>query len=401
MKMMNTVVRTALAGFLMATIALTGCKQQQSSPGTPPSGGSPEVGVISVAAAPVTLTMELPGRISPHMIAEVRPQVDGIIQKRLFVEGSDVKAGQVLYQIDPAVYEAALASARAALARAEANLVPARLKAQRFRELVAVNAVSRQEHDDSEALLKQAEAEVAVSQAAVESARINLDYTRVKAPISGRIGRSSVTAGALVTENQAAAMATIQQLDPVYVDLTQSSAELLRLKRNLASGELKGEGTDQAKVKLLLEDGSPYGQEGTLKFSEVSVEQGTGSVTLRALVPNPEQLLLPGMFVRAILDEGVKEDGILVPQRGVTRNPAGKAMVMVVGAEDKVEARIIKVSRTIGDNWLVSEGLQAGDQVILEGTQRARPGTQVKAVPFGSGAEASPGAASQPAAVKK
>ena len=242
---------------------------------------------------------------------------------------------------------------------------------------------------------------MAVSQAAVETARINLDYTSVKAPISGRIGRSTVTDGALVTANQAAPMATIQQLDPVYVDVTQSSAELLRLKRNLANGEIKGKNEGQAKVKLLLEDGSSYPQEGTLKLSEVAVEQETGSVTLRALFPNPDQLLLSGMFVRAILEEGTKEDAILVPQRGVSRNPAGNAMVMVVGAEEKVEPRVIKVSQTIGDNWLVSDGLKAGDRVILEGIQKARPGTAVKAVPFGSKADAPAAGIPQPAAVKK
>jgi len=400
MNMMNTVTRIALAGLLAAMLAVTGCKQQGASPGTASGGASPEVGVVTIAAGPVALTMELPGRTAAHMIAEVRPQVEGIIQKRLFTEGADVKAGQVLYQIDPAIYEAAFASAKAALARAEANRIPARLKAERYRELVAVNAVSRQEADDADAQYKQAEAEVAVNQAAVESARINLEYTQVKAPIAGRIGRSTVTAGALVTANQAAAMATIQQLDPVYVDVTQSSAELLRLKRNPASGEIKGRNGDQAKVKLLLEDGAPYPQEGTLKFSEVTVEQGTGSVTLRALFPNPDQLLLPGMFVRAILPEGVMDEAILVPQRGVTRNQKGEAMVMVVGAEEKVEPRVIKVSRTVGESWLVSEGLKVGDRVILEGIQKARPGTVVKAAPFGAQAGA-PSGASQPAAGKK
>ncbi|MCX5875596.1 MAG: efflux RND transporter periplasmic adaptor subunit [Deltaproteobacteria bacterium] len=381
--------------------AITGCKQQPSS-GGPPTGGPPEVGVVAIATAPVTLTMELSGRTSPHLIAEVRPQVGGIIQKRLFAEGSDVKAGQVLYRIDPATYQAAYASAKAALSRAEANLVPARLKAERFQELVAINAVSRQDYDDASSMLKQAEADVAANQAVAEAARINLDYTSVKAPISGRIGRSTVTDGALVTASQTTPMATIQQLDPVYVDVTQSSAELLRLKRNLANGEIKGQDASQAKVKLLLEDGSSYSQEGTLKFSEVSVDQSTGSVTLRALFPNPNQLLLPGMFVRGIVQEGVSEQAILVPQRGVTRNSKGEAMVMVVGAEEKAEQRIIKVSRTVGDNWLVSEGLTAGDRVILEGIQKARPGTLVKAVPFVSKPEA-PAASSSPqsAAVKK
>ena len=383
----------ALMGVLTGMLIMTGCKQQASMGGPPPAG-TPEVGVITITTAPVTLTMELPGRTSPHMLAEVRPQVGGIILKRLFTEGSDVKAGQILYQIDPATYQAAHTSAKAALARAEANLTTVRLKAERFRELVAIKAVSQQEYDDVSALLKQVEADVAVSQAAVDTARINLDYTSVKAPISGRIGRSTVTDGALVTANQTAPMAAIQQLNPIYVDVTQSSAELLRLKRNLANGEIKGKNEDQAKVKLLLEDGSAYPQEGTLKLSEVAVEQETGSVTLRALFHNPDQLLLSGMFVRSILEEGTKEDAILVPQRGVTRSPNGSAMVMVVGAEEKVEPRVIKVSQTIGDNWLVSDGLKAGDRVILEGIQKARPGTPVKAIPFDSKPDA-------PAAVKK
>ena len=383
----------ALMGVLTGMLIMTGCKQQASMGGQPPAG-TPEVGVITITTAPVTLTMELPGRTSPHMLAEVRPQVGGIILKRLFTEGSDVKAGQILYQIDPATYQAAHTSAKAALARAEANLTTVRLKAERFRELVAIKAVSQQEYDDVSALLKQVEADVAVSQAAVDTARINLDYTSVKAPISGRIGRSTVTDGALVTANQTAPMAAIQQLNPIYVDVTQSSAELLRLKRNLANGEIKGKNEDQAKVKLLLEDGSAYPQEGTLKLSEVAVEQETGSVTLRALFHNPDQLLLSGMFVRSILEEGTKEDAILVPQRGVTRSPNGSAMVMVVGAEEKVEPRVIKVSQTIGDNWLVSDGLKAGDRVILEGIQKARPGTPVKAIPFDSKPDA-------PAAVKK
>ena len=390
----------ALMGVLTGMLIMTGCKQQ-SSMGGPPPAGTPEVGVMTITTAPVTLTMELPGRTAPHMLAEVRPQVGGIIQKRLFTEGSDVKAGQVLYQIDPATYQAAHSSAKAALARAEANLTTVRLKADRFRELAAVKAVSQQEYDDVSALLKQVEADVAVSQAAVETARINLDYTSVKASISGRIGRSTMTDGALVTANQAAPMATIQQLDPVYVDVTQSSAELLRLKRNLASGVIKGKNESQAKVKLLLEDGSTYPQEGTLKLSEVAVEQETGSITLRALFPNPDQLLLSGMFVRAILEEGTNDDAILVPQRGVTRSPNGSAMVMVVGAEEKVEPRVIKVSQTVGDNWLVSDGLKAGDRVILEGLQKARPGTAVKVVPFGSKPDAPPATTPQPAAAKK
>jgi len=378
-------------GVVLAGLLAGGCGKQPET-GSRQPGGPPEVGVVVVAPQSVTLTTELPGRTSAHLIAEVRPQVGGIIKKRLFTEGSDVKAGQVLYQIDPATYRAAYDSARAAQAKAEANLIPARLKEQRFRDLVKIRAVSQQDYDDAGAALKQAEADVASTRAAVETARINLDYTRVTAPISGRIGRSSVTDGALVTASQATALAVIQQLSPMYVDVTQSSAEMLKLKRNLASGLLKDKGPDRARVKLLLEDGSAYPLPGTLKFSEVTVEQSTGSITLRAIFPNPEQVLLPGMFVRAVLEEGVDDQALLVPQRGVSRNPAGKAVVMVVGAGEKVEQRVIKVVRTVGDNWLVSEGLKPGDRVILEGTQKAKPGTPVKAVPFGARPATAPGA---------
>jgi membrane fusion protein (multidrug efflux system) len=332
------------------------------------------------------------------LIAEVRPQVGGIIQKRLFTEGSEVKAGQVLYQIDAASYQAAFASAKAAEARAEANLTPARLKEERYRELVKIKAVSQQDFDDAHAVFKQIEADVAATKAAVEIARINLAYTKVAAPISGRIGRSTVTDGALVTASQPTALATIQQLGTMYVDVTQSTADLLKLKQNLANGVLKKSAS--APVKLILEDGSAYPLTGTLKFSEVTVDQSTGSVTLRAVFPNPNQALLPGMFVRAVLVEGVNENAILIPQRGVTRNPKGDAVVMTVGAEEKVEPRPIKVIRTVGDSWLVSDGLKPGDRVILEGLQKARPGTQVKAVPFGSAPAAPPAGAPQPAAKK-
>lgn len=384
---------------LTTGLLLNGCGKKQ--PSMPPSG-PPEVGVLTIQPQRVALTTELSGRTSPYLIAEVRPQVGGIIQKRLFVEGSDVKAGQVLYQIDPASYEATLASARAAQARAEATLGTARLKAGRYQDLVKIKAVSQQDNDDAQATLKQAEADVASAKAAVDTAKINLAYTKIIAPISGRIGRSSVTEGALVTANQTAALATIQQFSTMYVDVTQTSAELLKLKQNLASGVLKNAGAAQAKVKLLLEDGSAYPQEGILKFSEITVEQSTGSITLRAIFPNPRQTLLPGMFVRAVLEEGVNEQAILAPQRGVTRNPKGEAMVMLVGADEKVEPRPIKVVRTVGDNWLVAEGLKAGDRIILEGLQRARPGTPVKAVPFSSKPEVTPnGSSQQPAVTKK
>ena len=389
----------ASIGVLAACILLVGCGKRNAT-GQKQAAGPPEVGVVVIQPQRVALTTELPGRTSPHLIAEVRPQVSGIIQKRLFTEGSDVKAGQVLYQIDPATYQAAFASAKAAQARAEATLNTVRLKAERYRDLVKIKAVSQQDNDDAQAAFKQAEADVAATTAAKETARINLAYTKVTAPISGRIGRSTVTDGALVTANQPAALATIQQLSTMYIDVTQSSAELLKLRHNLASGLLKKDGASQARVKLLLEDGSAYPLPGTLKFSEVTVDQSTGSVTLRAVFPNSKQLLLPGMFVRAVVEEGVSDQAILVPQRGVTRNPKGDAMVMVVGAEEKVEPRPIKVTRTVGDNWLVSDGLKSGDRVIVEGLQRARPGTPVKAVPFGAPAPASSAGASKPASVK-
>ena len=385
-----TQTRLKTAALLLAVgLAITACGKKQAQPQGPQ--GPPEVGIITVQPQQVVLTTELSGRTAPHLIAEVRPQVGGIIKKRLFNEGSDVSAGQILYQIDSASYEATLASARATQARAEAILGTVRLKAQRYQDLVKINAVSQQDNDDAQASLRQAEAELAAAKAAVEVARINLAYTKITAPISGRIGRSSVTEGALVTANQAAPLATIQQLSTMFVDVTQSSADLLKLRQNLASGMLHKKAAEQARVKLLLEDGSPYPLPGTLKFSEVTVDQSTGSITLRAVFPNPKQLLLPGMFVRALLEEGVNEQALLVPQRGVTRSPQGGALVMVVGAEEKVEPRPIKVVRTVGDSWLVAEGLKPGDRLIVEGIQRARPGTPVKAVPFG----AAPAAAGQ------
>ena len=343
---MQFMYRTAVfasVGILAASLLLAGCGKKQAPAG--PQQGPPEVGVITVQLQRVTLTTELSGRTSPQHIAEVRPQVGGIVQKRLFTEGSDVKAGQALYQIDPASYQAAFASARASEARAEANLIPARLKEERYKDLVKIKAVSQQDYDDAYALLKQAEADVASTKAALETARINLAYTKITAPISGRIGRSTITDGALVTASQPTALATIQQLDSMYVDVTQSSSDLIKLKQNLANGVMKK--GDSTLVKLLLEDGSPYPLTGTLKFSEVTVDQSTGSVTLRAVFPNPKQALLPGMFVRAVLVEGVNENAILIPQRGVTRNPKGDALVMTVGAEEKAEPRPIKVVRTV------------------------------------------------------
>jgi membrane fusion protein (multidrug efflux system) len=339
------------------------------------------VGVVDVEPQSVAITTELPGRTSAHLIAEVRPQVSGIIQKRLFEEGSDIKAGDVLYQIDPATYEAAYASAKAALSKAETSLATTRTKAERYKTLVNINAVSRQDYDDIMGLLKQAEAEVQVQKAALETARINLNYTRVTSPISGRIGKSIVTTGALVTAGQSSPLATVQQFNPIYVDLTQSSAELLRLKQNLANGLIKIDSANQANIKLLLEDGSTYPLEGILKFSDVTVDQSTGSVTLRALFPNPDGLLLPGMYVRAILEQGVNENAFLVPQKGVTRDPRGNAVAMIVQSDGTVERRTLTIARAIEDKWLVSEGLSAGDQLIVEGIQKIRPGVDQKVIP--------------------
>ena len=389
MQIRDTAAWMATLGMLVAAMMINGCAEKTAASAAPP-GGPPEVGVVVVKPQPVPLTTELSGRISAHRVAEVRPQVGGIIQKRLFTEGSDVVAGQVLYQIDAATYQAAYDSAKAAEARADAKLVPARLKATRLHDLVKYKVVSLQDYDDARAAVQQAEADVAAAKAAVESARINLDYTVVKAPISGRIGRSSVTTGALVTAVQAAPLATIQQLDCVYVDVTRSTAEMLRLRRKLAAGAIKTNAADQGKVRLLLEDGSLYPLPGTLKFSEVTVEPSTGSVTLRTTFPNPDNMLLPGMFVRAILDEGVNEQAILVPQQGVTRNPQGEATALVIGPENKVATRLLKIDRAVGDQWLVTEGLAAGDRLIVEGLQKAKPGMAVKVVIVGQSTASAP-----------
>ena len=307
----------------------------------------------------------------PYRIAEIRPQVNGLIQKRLFTEGSDVKADQVLYQIDPAPFQAALDNAKAALGRAEANLPSIRSRAERYKELLADKAVSQQDYDDAAAALTQVEADIQYWKATVETARINLGYTRVTAPISGRIGKSNVTDGAIVTAYQPMALATIQQLDPIYVDVPQSTTDLLRLKSRLKDGRLKQNGTDQNKVKLILEDGTPYPLEGTLQFSDVTVDPTTGSVILRAVFPNPEGVLLPGMFVRAVIKEGVNEQAILIPQQGVSRDPKGNPFALIVDAESKAGLRMLTLDRAIGDKWLVSSGLAPGDRVIVEGLQDA------------------------------
>ncbi|MCU0554383.1 MAG: efflux RND transporter periplasmic adaptor subunit [Syntrophales bacterium] len=369
---------------LAAACILAGC--QAAGDKAPGPAGPPEVAVVEMKPERIAITTELPGRTSAYLIAEVRPQVSGIIQQRLFKEGSDVKAGDVLYQIDPATYQAAYDSARAALARAEANISRTRALAERYRELVEIRAVSRQEYDDATAALKQAEAEIAAGKAAVETARINLAYTRVTAPIAGRIGKSSVTVGALVMAGQGMPLAVIQQIDPVYVDVTQSSAVLLQLQKAMASGALKRDSANRAKVKLILEDGTAYPQEGALQFQDVTVDQTTGSYILRIVFPNPKRVLLPGMFARAVLEEGVSEQALLVPQQGVSRDPKGNPLALIVDAENKVQQRVLTLVRTIGDRWLVSDGLAPGDRVVVEGMQKVRPGAVVKAVPFAAAA---------------
>ena len=349
----------------------------------PPPQGPPQVGYVTIKAEPVTRTTELPGRTSPTLSSTVLPQVTGIIKARLFTEGGDVTAGQVLYQIDPAPYQATLDQAKGTLANAEANLVTTRLQAQRYADLVKINAVSKQDNDNSQATYLQALATVQADRAAVESAAINLGYTKVRAPISGRIGRSSVTPGALVTADQTTALSTIQALSPIYVDVTQSADDLLRLRQALSGGQLE-HAPSSARVKLVLSDGTPYPQEGELKFSEVTVDQSTGSVTLRALFPNPSKVLLPGMFVRAELNEGVYQNGILAPQQGVSHDPKGAATAFVVGPDGKAQPRTLTTAEAIGDKWLVTDGLKPGDRLIVEGLLKVQPGVKVHAVPAGS-----------------
>lgn len=361
---------------VLALLFAAGCARSPQASAPAPAV---EVGVMTVQPRSVDLTEELPGRTAAYRVAEVRPQVSGIVQKRLFTEGSEVRAGEQLFQIDAAAYRAALAAAEAALKRAEARLVSARLLEERYEPLIKANAISKQDYDDAVAARAQAEADVAAARAQVEAARIDLVYTQVLAPISGRIGRTLVTEGALVTSQQDQALATVQQLDPIYVDIAQSSTQMLRWQRRLASGELE-QTAGGAKVKLTLEDGTEYDQVGELKFSEVSVDPSTGSVLLRAVFPNPDRQLLPGMFVRAQLVQAVKHDAILVPQRGVTRNQRGEAVVMVVGEDNKVAQRVVTADRAIGSDWLITQGLAPGERVVLDGLQKIRPGLEVRTV---------------------
>ncbi|GFM79901.1 secretion protein HlyD [Pseudomonas cichorii] len=377
-----TVLVTAVA---LATL-LSGCSKKEEAA---PPAQIPQVGVVTLKAQPYALTTELPGRTTAFRVAEVRPQVNGIILKRLFTEGGDVKAGQQLYQIDPALYEATATSA-------QATLQSAKSLADRYKQLVNEQAVSRQEYDTALASSQEA-------QAALQTAQINLRYTKVLAPISGRIGRSAVTEGALVSSAQTEAMATIQQLDPIYVDVVQSSANMLKLRADLESGKLQKAGDNAAKVKLTLEDSSVYPVEGKLEFSEVSVDQGTGSVTLRAVFPNPDHRLLPGMFVHAQLQAGVSAQAILAPQQGVTRDQKGTPTALIVNKDNKVELRTLVAKRTVGSEWLIEEGLNAGDRVITEGLQYVRPGAEVKVAEATNvkGANPAPAPATEKAAGSK
>jgi membrane fusion protein (multidrug efflux system) len=377
-----TVLVTAVA---LASL-LSGCSKKEEAAAAPPP---PQVGVVTLKTQAYTLTTELPGRTTAFRVAEVRPQVNGIILKRLFTEGADVKAGQQLYQIDPSIYQANLDSAKATYQSANSL-------AGRYKQLINEQAVSRQEYDTAVGSAREA-------QAAVQTAEINVRYTKVYAPISGRIGRSSVTEGALVSSAQADAMATIQQLDPIYVDVTQSSADMLKLRRELESGQLQKAGDNAAKVKLVLEDGSVYPVDGKLEFSEVSVDQTTGSVTLRAVFQNPDHTLLPGMFVHARLQAGVAANAILVPQQGITRDLKGTPTALIVNQDNKVETRTLVANRTIGSDWLVEKGLNAGDRVITEGLQYVKPGAQVKVAEATNvkAANPAPAPATDPAAGSK
>jgi membrane fusion protein (multidrug efflux system) len=363
----------AAVGVLALSLAACGKKDDAAA-----AASKPTVGVVTLKAQSVSLTTELPGRTSPFRVAEVRPQVNGIVLKRLFTEGGQVKAGQQLYQIDPALYQATLDSQRAALARAEAQVKTATLLAERYKPLTETRAISRQTYDDAVATRDQAKADVLSAKAAVDTARINLVYTRVLSPIDGIIGRSTVTEGALVTANQTNALASVQQIDPIYVDVVQSSVQLLRLQDELTKGQIKrAAGEQAAQVTLTLEDGTQYNQDGKLQFSEVTVDQSTGSVTLRAVFPNPDHRLLPGMFVRAKLVDGVATEGLLVPQRAVVRNQRGTPTAYLVDTQGKIQVHELVTDRAIGSNWLVTSGLKAGDKVVVEGLQSIRPGLEV------------------------
>ncbi|USD23539.1 efflux RND transporter periplasmic adaptor subunit [Microbulbifer variabilis] len=364
--------KKAFISLLITSALLAACDERTAAPPMP----APQVTVVTLESEPVTLTRELPGRTSPFKVAEVRPQVNGIIKQQLFREGGRVDANQPLYQLDDAIYQADVDSARAKLQGANAAMNIARLKAERTAGLVRSGAVSKQENDVAEADLQEARASVAAARAELHRAEIQLDYAQITSPITGRIGKSSVTQGALVAANQAATLATVQQLDPIYVDVTQSAAELVSLRRALQAGKLAD--ATNLPVKILLEDGSEFEHQGKLEFAEASVDPSTGSVLLRVVVPNPDNMLLPGMYVRAIVGSGVRENAILVPQQGIARDPKGNTSAMVVNEENIVAQRSVRVSRTVGNHWLVEEGLEPGDRVVVAGLQKIRPGAPVQ-----------------------
>lgn len=367
----------------VVALLMVACSEPQQAGGQA-AAQAPEVAVVTLSTSSLALTTELPGRTTDYRQAEIRPQVSGILQQRLFTEGQQVEAGQVLYKIDADPYLAALANAKANLASAKAVAHNARLKAERFKGLLGNKAVSQQDYDDAQATLMQADAAIASSEAALQTAQINLNYTQIKAPISGQIGRSAVTEGALLTANQTQVMATIRQLDPIYVDLTQSSSELLKLKK-----QMRGDERDNVTVDLLLDDGSEYSEQGSLQFSEVNVDPSTGMVTLRAVFPNKKGDLLPGMFVRARLHHGTDDKALLVPQAAVSRTPKGQASVMLVNSNNEVEARLIETGRTVGQSWQVTSGLSAGDTVIVAGLQKVKPGAKVRTVQAQNAADSS------------
>jgi membrane fusion protein (multidrug efflux system) len=373
------VVPVAALLALVAAVLLGACQQQEG----PPQGDGPvPVVVVTLKSQPVTLRRELPGRTSAFLVAEVRPQVDGIVTQRLFTEGARVEKGQPLYQLDDARYRADYQSALAALARAEATLATAETNAKRSAQLVKIDAVSQQDDENAAAALRQAQADVKAAQAAVDRAKVVLGYARIVSPITGRIGKSTVTQGALVTANQEQPLATVQQLDPLYVDLSQSSAEWLQLRKQVEAGRMQG--AKDMPVKILLEDGTEYPHPGRLAFSDVTVDPTTGSFGLRVVVPNEEQMLLPGMYLRAVIGTGVREDALLVPQQGVARGPKGTTTAMVVGADGNAEQRDVRVSQAIGDRWLVEAGLAPGDRVVVEGLQKIRPGVPLQPAEAGA-----------------
>lgn len=393
--------QASLSAVVVVSLLSACSKSNQAAPGAGAERVA-QVAVVTVKAQPVILKRELPGRATAYAIAEVRPQVGGILKRRVFREGSDVRAGEVLYEIDPALYNAAVSNARAALAKAEANLISIKLKAQRYAELAKSGVIAKQDNDDVVASLGQAEADVTAAKAALQTADINQSYTHITAPIGGRIGKSEVTAGALLTANQATALATIQQLDPIYVDVTETSGEMMRLRREFLEGSLRSANgkvrTDRAhiKVNLILEDGTTYGLPGKLQFADVTVDENTSSVTVRAEFPNPKHEILPGMYVRAVIETGMQQNAVLVPQQAVTHDPTGAALVMVLTPEGVIAQRHLTTDRVVDNQWVVREGLQDGEQVIIEGAQKVKVGDKAKAI----GAEPAPKQAAAAAPTK-